>query len=292
MLYDIKLTISYDYERLADTGRHLLRLQPLNIEGEQRVVSSFLSVDPSPVERTDRVDFFGNSVVEIAYGDAHPDMRFSVRARVDRIQTPTTFDISTPVDRISDEAASIASLAHDAPCHFLGSSPRIALDPAMAAYGRDHVTAGMSTMEAVCAIGTALYNDMEFDPAATTADTPAAEAFARRRGVCQDFTHIMISCLRGISVPAGYVSGFLRTLPPEDGPRLEGADAMHAWVRAWCGLEFGWLEFDPTNALIVGSDHIVVARGRDYADVNPVNGAMRTSGDQTSHQAVDVIPLH
>lgn len=291
MLYDIKLTISYDYERLADGGRHLLRLQPLNIDGEQRVVSNFLSVTPLPSERTDRVDFFGNTVVEVSYGDAHPDMVCLVRARVDRIQTPPTFDISTPLDRIAEEAVGIASLAPDRPCHFIGASPRVAAHPAMTEYARSQLQPGMSTMEAVCAIGAALYRDMEFDPVATTAETPALEAFERRRGVCQDFTHIMIACLRGISVPAGYVSGFLRTLPPEGAPRLEGSDAMHAWVRAWCGHEFGWLEYDPTNTVVVGSDHIVVARGRDYSDVNPVNGAMRTSGDQSSSQAVDVIPL-
>lgn len=292
MLYDIKLTITYDYDKQADAGRHLLRLQPLNLDGEQRVVSSFLSVEPNPAERTDRYDFFGNTVVDVAFGGTHPDMSCSVRARVDRIQTPPTFDISTLVDRVAEEAAGVASMAPASPSHFIGASPRIALNPAMTDYARGHIVPGMSTMEAVCAIGSALYNDMEFDPVATTAETPAWEAFERRRGVCQDFTHIMIACLRGVSIPAGYVSGFLRTLPPENGPRLEGADAMHAWVRAWCGKEFGWLEYDPTNALIVGSDHIVVARGRDYSDVNPVNGAMRTSGEQSSSQAVDVIPLH
>jgi transglutaminase-like putative cysteine protease len=121
-------------------------------------------------------------------------------------------------------------------------------------------------------------------------DTPATEAFAKQRGVCQDFSHIMIACLRGIGIPAGYVSGFLRTLPPPGKPKLEGADAMHAWVHAWCGDAAGWVEFDPTNDCFVGADHIVVARGRDYSDVAPIKGAMRIAGDQKSRQAVDVIP--
>ena len=132
---------------------------------------------------------------------------------------------------------------------------------------------------------------MKFDPKATTVDTPATEAFAKRHGVCQDFSHIMIACLRGIGIPAGYVSGFLRTLPPPGKPRLEGADAMHAWVRAWCGPEAGWIEFDPTNDKLAGEDHIVVAYGRDYSDVSPIKGTMRISGGQKSKQAVDVIPL-
>ena len=97
--------------------------------------------------------------------------------------------------------------------------------------------------------------------------------------------------MRGIGIPAGYVSGFLRTTPPKGRPRLEGADAMHAWVRAWCGPEMGWVEYDPTNAVIAGEDHIVVARGRDYFDIAPVKGVLRTAGEHTSTQSVDVIPV-
>jgi transglutaminase-like putative cysteine protease len=104
-------------------------------------------------------------------------------------------------------------------------------------------------------------------------------------------THIMILALQALGIPAGYVSGFLRTLPPPGGVRLEGVDAMHAWVRAWCGSAQGWIEYDPTNACAVGQDHIVVAYGRDYADVSPVRGVLRTTGDQVSVQRVDVIPL-
>ncbi|WP_286789655.1 transglutaminase-like domain-containing protein, partial [Thioclava sp. UBA3469] len=107
----------------------------------------------------------------------------------------------------------------------------------------------------------------------------------------QDFSHIMISCLRGVGIPAGYVSGFLRTYPPPGQPRLEGADAMHAWVRAWAGAETGWVEFDPTNNQYAGEDYITVGYGRDYDDVPPLRGAMRGAGGQQSAQAVDVIPL-
>ena len=141
------------------------------------------------------------------------------------------------------------------------------------------------------AVGLALHRDMRFDPDATTVDTPPAEAFARRHGVCQDFAQVMIACLRGVGIPAGYVSGFLRTNPPPGQPRLEGADAMHAWVRAWCGWQAGWVEFDPTNAIPAGTDHIVVARGRDYGDVAPVKGILRIAGEQTSEHAVDVVPV-
>ncbi len=132
---------------------------------------------------------------------------------------------------------------------------------------------------------------MSYDPDATEVDTPMADAFMARHGVCQDFSHIMISGLRSLGIPAGYVSGFLRTMPPPGKPRLEGADAMHAWVRAWCGADAGWIEYDPTNAISAGQDHIVVARGRDYSDVSPIKGVLRASGRQHTDLSVDVIPL-
>ena len=148
----------------------------------------------------------------------------------------------------------------------------------------------MTTLAIVRALSDALHRHMAFDAEATTVDTAPAEAFRERRGVCQDFTHIMIAGLRGIGIPARYVSGVLRTDPPPGGERLEGADAMHAWVSAWCGNETGWVEFDPTNAVAAGSDHIVIGYGRDYSDVAPVRGVLRSSGAQKSSQAVDVTP--
>ena len=121
--------------------------------------------------------------------------------------------------------------------------------------------------------------------------TSPAEAFARRGGVCQDFAHIMIAGLRGLGLPALYVSGYIRTIPPPGKPRLAGADASHAWVAVWCGPSFGWLGLDPTNAIPEGDDHIVVARGRDYADVPPVEGVILSSGGHDLDVEVDVIPV-
>jgi transglutaminase-like putative cysteine protease len=112
-----------------------------------------------------------------------------------------------------------------------------------------------------------------------------------RRGVCQDFAHIMISGLRGLGLPAAYVSGYLRTLQRGDAPRLEGADAMHAWVMIWCGDEVGWFGLDPTNNMFAGDDHIVLAIGRDYSDVAPIDGVVFASGGQQLDVSVTVIPV-
>lgn len=291
MIYDITLKIDYDYDAPSDHSRNLLRLLPSDIPGAQRVISRLMTLDPMPDERRDCLDFFGNATTSVAWHAPLAAVSILVRARVDR-QTPRPeMDFSTSLAGLARDLAQHQSLASDAPHHFLGASPRVPPDPAMTAFARDLLQPGMSTLQAVEAVGRALHREMRFDAEATTVDTPPREAFDKRHGVCQDFAQVMIGCLRGIGVPAGYVSGFLRTFPPPGQPRLEGADAMHAWVRAWVGAERGWIEFDPTNDQFAGVDYITVAQGRDYADVAPVRGTMRSAGGHDTHQAVDVVPL-
>ncbi len=132
-------------------------------------------------------------------------------------------------------------------------------------------------------------DDFRYDPKATLVSTPLSEVFEKRRGVCQDFAHVMIAGLRALGFPAAYISGYLRTNPPAGSPRLAGADASHAWVSLWCGKNVGWVGLDPTNAMLIGDDHIVLARGRDYADISPVSGIILSSGDQAVDVKVDVI---
>jgi transglutaminase-like putative cysteine protease len=291
MLYDIACTISYDYDQPATAGRHMLRLMPAHLPGEQEVVSGQFDIDPAAEERVERVDFFGNAATEIAYLSAHEKIVFAVGCRVDR-HAPDRAGAQTPtLAALADEIRAYASLDPMSPHHFLGRSPRVSPAAEMTAYAMAALKPQMTALEAMAAIADALHRDMAFDAKATTVDTPPEEAFAGRRGVCQDFAHIMTACLRGVGVPAGYVSGFLRTIPPEGKERLSGADQMHAWVRGWCGAAAGWIEYDPTNNILVRDDHIVVARGRDYSDVSPVKGVLRTAGSQTTEQSVDVIPL-
>jgi transglutaminase-like putative cysteine protease len=291
MLYDIGLTIAYEYDRPAVAGRHLLRLMPAEIPGVQRRVSGMLTIRPEPAERRPLRDFFGNEAVEVAFRAEHDEILFRVAARIERIPQAPGLDISPAFERLDEEVAEYRGLDADAPHHFLGPSPRSAPAPEMTAYARDRLPPGATAADAVRLIGLALHRDMKFDPEATNVDTPPSEAFARRHGVCQDFAQVMIACLRGVGIPAGYVSGFLRTDPPPGQPRLEGADAMHAWVRAWCGRQTGWIEYDPTNAMPAGTDHVIVARGRDYGDVAPVKGVLRIAGDQKTEHTVDVIPV-
>lgn len=291
MLYDVSSRIAYAYERPANSGRHLLRLAPLDRPGQQRAIVCRVDISPEPDERIEGTDFFGNPVVEIAYRQPHETIHLRVQARVERWVPPSTFDMSQQLGLLGEDLALNRQLTPDSPHHFLGESPRVRPDPAMTDWARAYVVPEMTVLQAVEALGRAIHREFAYDRDATTVDTPTEEAFALRRGVCQDLAHVMIACLRGLGVPAGYVSGFIRTTPPKGQPRLEGADAMHAWVRAWCGADAGWIEYDPTNALRVSDQHIVVAVGRDYSDVAPVRGVSRTAGSHTSSQAVDIVAV-
>ncbi len=291
VLYDIALKVRQHYAAFAAASRQTLRLLPPTLAGEQQVVAAAVDVLPQPAERGDRQDFFGNIATDLVFDGAHEAIVYALTARVRREPGRMTLPEAPPVAALAQEAATIHSLAPEAPHHFLGPSPRLPYMPEFTDYVRAILPAGAHAAAAVEAVGQALHRDMAFDANATEADTLALEAFHRRRGVCQDFTHIMIACLRALGIPSGYVSGFLCTTPPPGRPRLQGADAMHAWVRAWCGREVGWVDYDPTNACLAGSGHVVVARGRDYSDVAPVRGVLRSAGGQTSRHEVTMTPI-
>lgn len=291
MRYDIRLKIDYRYGTLSDRARTVVRLLPSDIPGRQIVTARLLRVDPAPQARRDSLDFFGNTMTALAFHAPVDRVVYSVQARATRLSPPPTLDLAPPLAALGADLATVRNLGPRAPHHFLAPSPRVAPDPAITGFARDFSAPGRSVAQVVRDIGTALHAEMRFVQGATDVHTPPAEAFSQRHGVCQDFSHIMIAALRAVGIPAGYVSGFLRTRPPKGQPRLEGADAMHAWVMAWCGSESGWTEFDPTNACAVERDHISVAYGRDYGDVAPVRGVLRTSGQQTSRHSVDVLPV-
>lgn len=291
MLYDIKLVIDYTFQTPAAGARQILHAMPMTISGRQRLIAGSIDIDPEPATRRDRDDFFGNRLTELAFNEPHSNIEISLKARVEVTGSAEPRTASVDLQALARSLESEADLGPHSPLHFLAASPYARPDAAIARWASAEQHAGRPCAVIVAELGLALHREMRFDAAATTVETPAAEAFAARHGVCQDFTHIMIIALRSLGIPAGYVSGYLRTLPPPGEERLEGADAMHAWVSAWCGPGVGWVEYDPTNAVFAATDHIVVAYGRDYADVAPVRGAMRTAGGQSSNQSVDVAPV-
>lgn len=289
--YDIRLLLTHSYASPAGNGRHLLRVLPKRVPGRQHVTAHLLEVSPAPTEREDDIDFFGNVATMVVHVDQHERMEIRMSARVELTAPLGAQDSFFDFGNLNESLETSRDLSSDSPLHFLGPSPRLTPVSEIAAFAADLFRPDISITDNIARLGTALNASMTFDPKATTVETDPVDAFRNRRGVCQDYTHIMIIALRSLGIPAGYVSGFLRTTPPPGGSRLEGADAMHAWVRAWCGPTAGWLEYDPTNACIPANDHIVVGIGRDYADVSPIIGHLRASGELQSDQAVDVVDL-
>jgi transglutaminase-like putative cysteine protease len=289
MLYDIRLELHYDYEGFVHGDRHLVRVAPISIPNVQRVIASSLSFDPRPDTETTFTDFFGNAVTTISYAGYHErlDVKLAARVLVEDINPPA--DLSSDLDGLKRDLTTLWALDAHSPHHFLSASPRIALSPAITDYARQSVARTTSVRAAAMDLCLSIHRDFAYDRESTDVDTAPDEAFSLKRGVCQDFAQVMIAGLRGVGIPAAYVSGFLRTVPPKGKPRLEGADAMHAWVRVWCGQHQGWLEFDPTNAMLAGPDHITIGHGRDYSDISPIVGVLRTAGQHETKQSVDVV---
>ncbi|WP_313198054.1 transglutaminase family protein [Rhizobium sp.] len=291
MLYDLSLHMGYTYDVPASGARHVIRLLPLSLPDRQRLIAGSVTVSPATDEKVTFIDFFGQQATSVLVRAPHDRLDIRMQARV-MVEAPTMqADLSPTLDVLRKELTEVWSVDSSSPHHFTGSSPRLPEEPAIAAYARQAVKPGQTVREIAAALCTRIHKDFKYDPEATTVDTTPKEAFKLKRGVCQDFSHVMIVALRSLGIPAGYVSGFLRTIPPPGKERLEGADAMHAWVRIWCGDALGYVEFDPTNNIPAGSDHIVVGYGRDYSDIAPVIGVLKGYGNQKADQAVDVIPV-
>ncbi len=291
MIYDISLHIEYEYDTQASGGRHVIRVLPVSIPGRQRLMAGSVNLEPKPDERVDNVDFFNNPAASVVLRQSHEGFDIHMHARVAVEQVAMSADFSPLLAQLPDDLAANWSLDANSPHHFTGASPRLQEDSAIAAWARKSAGENQTIRSIAIDICKRIYDDFEYDPKATTVDTDPRLAFSIQKGVCQDFAHIMIIALRSLGIPAGYVSGFLRTKPPAGKERLAGADAMHAWVRIWCGQASGWLELDPTNNMQAGTDHIVVGYGRDYSDVAPVIGVLKSYGNQNTKQAVDVIPV-
>jgi len=287
VIYDVRHVTTYGYSRPVPFARCILRLLPRE-DGGQSVARSELIVTPRPVERSDGFCFFGNHMTTLTIAKPHRELKVEMRARVEvNRPSPPHAGLTRQWEEISAMALASASLAPDSPTHHLYPSRLVPPVAEVIAYARKSFPAKRPVLEAASELMGRIRREFTYDPDAT----PLAEAFAERHGVCQDFAHIMIAGLRGLGLPAAYVSGYIRTIPPPGQKRLEGSDASHAWVMLWCGPETGWVGLDPTNDLIVADDHIVTAFGRDYADVSPLDGVLVGAGSQKVGVAVDVIPV-
>lgn len=291
--YDIRHVTTYDYRFATPSARCTIRLLPVDRPG-QRVLTAKLEFDPVPDECDERIDSLGNQLTRIAFHLPHKQLTIRALSRVEVLKAQTE-DVrleQTPSwQTLTDTVLADRRMNGLAPVNFLFASRYVPLlDPVMT-FASQSLPQGKPIAAAALALAKQIKREFAYDSTATTISTPLAEVFAQRRGVCQDFAHLMISGLRSLGVPAAYVSGYLRTVPPPGQQRLEGADAMHAWVAVWCGNDVGWLGFDPTNGIMAGSSHVIVAIGRDYSDVSPIDGVVFTSGQQIMRVAVDVIEV-
>ncbi len=277
MIYDIRHRTTYAYESEVRFAQCVLRLTPPST-ANQTVLRSLITVTPTPARSISRVGPFGEQTLTVRIEAPHRELTVESRARVDVLPSRPPLPFSAGWEQVRGDALSSHSLEAYAPASFLYPTRRTPIVPAITDYTRTSFARGRGVFDAATELMERIHADFTYDGDATSVSTPAAEAFRQRRGVCQDFAHIMICGLKGLGLPAAYVSGYLRTRPPPGQPRLEGSDATHAWVSLWCGDALGWIGFDPTNAILAGESHIVLATGRDYSDVAPDRWASPRAG--------------
>jgi len=289
VIYDIRHVTTYSYESAVSFARCSLRLEPRSGDGQQ-LVSHAVEIRPRPAERTARRDFFGTHTESVLIETAHRNLRIDSRSRVTvSRQAPGRTAPSPSWESVRDVAFEASSLGPSSPVGYVFASSLVPVQQPVTAYAATSFPQSQGILAGAVDLMHRIRGDFKYDPKATVISTPLKEVFEKRHGVCQDFAHVMIAGLRGLGLPAAYVSGYLRTIPPAGQPRLQGADATHAWVSVWCGSEIGWIGFDPTNDLVVGNDHIILAVGRDFSDVSPVDGIIVGSRKQKLAVAVDVL---
>ena len=291
MNYDVSHVTTYEYGSRVAAARCLLHLEPRNLP-DQRVAFSSIEIEPRPVEQTTHTDFFGNRTRVLRFAAPHSRLVLRARSRVAVMAPQRPEPGDTPAwEEIAAAAVTVRDLGAESPVHHVFASRHVPQLEAATRYAAVSFPPGRPVLAGLMELTARLHADFAYDPEATEVSTPIATVLETGRGVCQDFAHLMIAGLRGLGLPAAYVSGYLRTTPPPGRERLAGADASHAWVRAWCGPALGWVGLDPTNAIAAGEDHLVLAIGRDYSDVAPVSGVLLGPGGQRLRVAVDVVPL-
>jgi transglutaminase-like putative cysteine protease len=289
VIYDIRHVTSYSYETQVSFARCSLRLEPRSGDGQQ-LVSHNVEIRPRPADRTVRHDFFGTHTESIVIETPHRSLRIDSRSRVSVSRSAPGRGAESPAwERVRDVAFESTSLGPESPIGYVFASSLVPVQRPVTSYAGLSFPPGRGILAGAVDLMHRIRTEFKYDPKATVISTPLAEVFEKRHGVCQDFAHVMIAGLRGLGLPAAYVSGYLRTIPPPGKPRLQGADATHAWVSLWCGEGLGWVGFDPTNDILVENDHIVLAVGRDFSDVSPVDGIIVGSRKQKLAVAVDVL---
>jgi transglutaminase-like putative cysteine protease len=287
--YRIAHATTYSYGEPVSLCQNLAHLTP-RPSPRQRTERTVLSVTPEPAILEERVDYFGNPVTYFTIQEQHTELVVRVSHRVAVRPDPVLPESSPPWEEVRDR------LRHDrAPAwldayQYAFDSRFAAAGPTAAAFAAPSFTPSRPIVEAALDLTKRIHGDFVYDAKATTLATPVAEVFETRRGVCQDFAHVQLACLRSMGLAARYISGYLSTVPPPGRPRLVGADATHAWVSVFCG-DAGWVDLDPTNDQVPAERHVLLAWGRDFEDVSPLKGVILGGGRHEVKVSVDVTPV-
>lgn len=291
--YQILHDTHYRYSAPVSLAQQLAHLWPRECAW-QRCHQRQLEVGPQPCQRRDALDVHGNPLTRLVFERPHDELKVSARLQVEVLARPAlTLEDSPPWERA---CALLTYSGRPLPAPLLEAarfrfeSPYVRLKQAFVDYAEDCFPAGRPLLLSVRALMQKIFTEFTFDAAATQVATPLLQVLEERRGVCQDFAHLMLACLRSRGLSARYVSGYLLTQPPPGQPRLIGADASHAWISVYCPRQ-GWVDFDPTNNVLPALEHITLAWGRDFADVSPLRGVILGGGSHDPEVEVTVLPL-
>ncbi|MEZ0287732.1 MAG: transglutaminase domain-containing protein [Methylophilus sp.] len=290
MRYQVEHRTIYRYDIPVIQSQQLLHMMPRETP-YQKSVSYTLACEPQPAEQSRRLDFFGNHNDYVTILIPHQSLQIISSFQVDVQPRPTmmTFTQSPAWEQVQS-ILQLQSAQHIEAMRYVYSTLKVKSSEALASFGRQCFTPQRPLLEAAMALTQQIYQEFEFDPQATDVATPLDDVLKGKRGVCQDFAHLMIGAMRSLGLACRYVSGYILTHPPQGKPRLVGADASHAWVSVYCPI-YGWVDFDPTNNCLVQHEHITVAWGRDFSDVSPMRGVVLGGGKQKLDVSVTVTPL-
>jgi transglutaminase-like putative cysteine protease len=296
MLFHVLHDTEYEYGFPVSLSQQLLQLKPRAFQF-QECLAHEIRVSPVPSERHNALDYFGNHRQYLAIAEPHEKLLVSAESTIALTARPGVelLGNSQPWEKVRDTLREISRpLNNDPqglePIKFLYESPHVTLSAELQNYARPCFASGQSVLAGALELTHKIHSEFAFDAEATDISTPLSELLRIRRGVCQDFAHLMIGCLRSLGLSCRYVSGYILTNPPPGMPRLVGADASHAWVSVYCP-SIGWVDFDPTNRCMVNLDHITLGWGRDFSDVSPIRGVMMAGGEQSLEVRVTVTPI-
>jgi transglutaminase-like putative cysteine protease len=291
MLLHVLHETAFDYVPMVRTAQHMAHLKPVDT-ATQRLLSHRLTVDPIPGQQNESVDVYGNTRTFFSLQFGHEELRVRSESLIST-SPPEEPEDSLPWEEVAERMRYHRGTQYDAASEFVFSSPYVPRDSAFTSYAQPSFPEGRPLLEAARDLMRRIHADFEYATTATNVNTPALEALALRKGVCQDLAHVMLGCLRSLNLPARYVSGYLLTHPPPGKPRLVGSDASHAWVGVYLPAEDGegvWADLDPTNDRSPGEDYVTLAIGRDYSDVSPMRGVIHGSANHSLRVAVTVSP--